>query len=334
MTVLYVTRPGAEVRKHKARLQVEWQGNTLAALPLREVERLVLLGPAQVSAAATRLLLSAAVPVVFCNTQGRYYGSLASGAENTELLLAQVERYRDAPYRLATAKAVVTAKVRHSRSLLLRCARNQPAAAAALTAAAGELRALLSRVGDGATIPEVMGHEGHAAAIYFPALGACFLDDGTRFAQRTRRPPRDPVNALLSLGYMLVLSEVAGALAGQGLHLGLGFLHEVSPRRPALPLDVLELFRQPVVDRLALSLFNRRVFTPAAFTFWPDGKVLLKEDALKRYLTFYERTMATPFRQPGAAEATTFRTLIQAQARALRLAIQTGAPWTPLTLDL
>ena len=332
MAVLYVTRPGAEVRKRKARLAVEWQGGTLAALPLRDVERVVLLGPAQVGAAATRSLLQAGIPVAFCSTQGRYYGALAAGQEHTELLLAQVERYRDEVYRLGVAKAIVSAKIRHSRSLLRRQVRNHPQAGVA--AAAEQLTLALARVEDATSVPEAMGCEGRAAAVYFPAYGACFADEGVRFTQRSRRPPRDPANAVLSLGYMLVLAEVAGALAGEGLHLGLGFLHEVSPRRPALPLDVLELFRQPVVDRLALSLFNRRVFTAESFQWWPDGKVLFKEEALKRYLTFYERAMTTPFRQPGGGDAATFRTLIREQARALRLAVQGAGRWAPLTLDL
>lgn len=332
MTVLYVTQPGAEVRKRKARLHVEWQGNTLAALPLRDVERLVLLGPAQISPPAVQALLGASIPVVYCNSHGRYYGALSAGHENTEVLLAQVARYGDAAYRLTTARAIVAAKIRHSRSLLRRYVRNHPMAA--IQGAADQLTplpALLERAG---TIPEVMGIEGRAAALYFPAFGSCFGDDGVRFATRSRRPPRDPANALLSLGYMMALPEVAGALAGQGLHLGLGFLHEVSPRRPALPLDVLELFRQPIVDRLTLSLFNRRVFTAEAFQSWPDGKVLLKEGGPKRYLTYFERAMTTPFQVPGAPRPVTFRALIQEQAHALRQALLAGTPWQPLQLEL
>jgi CRISPR-associated protein Cas1 len=199
---------------------------------------------------------------------------------------------------------------------------------------AAQLSQVLAQVEGAASVPEAMGYEGRAAALYFPAYGACFVDDDVRFEQRSRRPPRDPANALLSLGYMLVLAEVAGALAGEGLHLGLGFLHEVSPRRPALPLDVLELFRQPVVDRLALSVLNRRALTAESFERWPDGKVLLKEAALKRYLLFYERAMTTPFQQPGGSEPATFRALIRDQARALRRAIEGGQPWTPLALEL
>lgn len=332
MTVLYVTHPGAEVRKQKARLQVQWRGETLAALPLRQVERVVLLGPGQVSAAAARALLAASTPVVFCSTRGRYYGMLSVGHEDTQFLLAQVDRHRDQAYRLETAKAIVGAKIRHSRALLRRYVRNHPNHQVEYLA--DRLEPLLAHLEKACSMPEVMGLEGSAGALYFAAYGRCFHDEEVRFRRRTRHPPRDPANALLSLGYMLVLTEVAGALAAQGFHLGLGFLHEFSARRFALPLDVLEIFRQPVVDRLTLSLFNRRAFAISAFETSADKKVLLKERELRRYLWFFERAMSTPFRDSRNGRTVTLRSLIQQEARALRTAMEAGAVWSPATLAL
>lgn len=336
MAVLYVTQPGAELRKQGERLKVQWQDEVLTAIPLRDVERVVLLGPVQLSAAAAQTLLKKSIPVIFATTKGRYYGTLSSGQENTELLIKQVDLYRDDGYRLEVSKAIVAAKIRHQRSLLRRYGRNHPHPD--IHKAANQITDLLSRLNNATSVPEAMGFEGQASALYFGVLGKCLRQEGVEFTHRNRRPPRDPVNALLSLGYMLVTGESVGALTALGLHLGLGFLHEIFPNRPSLALDLVEIFRQPVVDRLTLSLFNRRVFTPDDFQEREDNGVRLTEEALKRYFFLYERAMTTPFQQPNSGgedtSPITFRKLITEMAQNLRNAIRDAEPWTPRALAL
>ncbi len=332
MSVLYVSQPGAEVRKRGGRLYVQRHGHVLSALPFRVVERVVLLGPTQVSAAATRALLDAGISVVFCSLRGRHCGTLSTGCDDAELLMAQTARYRDSTYRVTVAGAIVSAKIRHQQRLLRRHARNHPHPP--LDQAADRLGALLATLPRRSTVPEVMGAEGQASALYFSVLGRCLRRDGTAFTGRNRRPPKDPVNAVLSLGYMLALGEVMGGLVGVGLHPGVGFLHEIGRRRPALALDVLELARQPIVDRLTLSLFNRKVLTAADFTFQSSGEVRLKESSLKRYLEFWERTMTTPFQATRDGRLGTFRNWLQDQAQALQKSIVTGEPWAPVVLEL
>lgn len=332
MPALYVTQPGAEVRKKGGRLQVEWQGQVLTALPLREVERLIALGPVQVSAAAAQVLLQAGIPVFFCSTHGRCYGMLSKGIEDVELLLLQVARYQEAPFRLGIARALVEAKVRHQQRLLRRHARNHPNPA--LSQAADQLGLLPPSLPHRTSVPEVMGVEGQASALYFGAFGQCLRRPGVAFTTRNRRPPKNPVNAILSLGYMVLLGEVLGAVTVEGLHPGLGFLHEVSSRRPALALDLLELARQPVVDRLTLSLFNREALTADDFQSRPTGEVRLKEPSLKRYLEFYERAMTTPFRYGSDGQEGTFRDWLRQQTHHLKKSIQENTAWTPTALDL
>lgn len=332
MPVLYVTQPGAEIRKKNARLQVEWQGQVLATLPIRAVERLVLLGPVQLSAAATQVLLQAQIPVLFCNIRGKCYGMLSTGHEDVEILLKQVERYNDEAYRLSIAKAVVSSKICHQQRLLRRHARNHPNPL--LTQVADQLSELLSTLPKRNSVAEVMGVEGQASALYFSVFGQCLRQEGVTFTERNRRPPKDPVNAVLSLGYMLVLGEVLGILVAQGLHPGLGFLHEVSRRHPALALDLLELARQPIVDRLTLSLFNRSVLTPSDFLTHTNGETHLKEQSLKRFLQFYERVMTTPFRYGENGRSGTFRDWLKEQAEGLKKAIRENQEWQPIILEL
>jgi CRISPR-associated protein Cas1 len=332
MPILYVTQPGAEVRKKGGRLHVEWQGQVLTALPLRSVERLVCLGPAQLSAAVTRLLLEERIPVLFCTMRGRCYGTLSTGSEDVERLLTQVERYRDEAYRLAMAKAIVSAKVCHQQRLLRRHARNHPDPS--LTQAADQLGRLLVPLSHRASVAEVMGIEGQASALYFSVFGRCLRQPGITFTDRNRRPPKDPVNAILSLGYMLVLGELVSVVMAEGLHPGIGFLHEVSRRRPSLALDLLELARQPIVDRLTLSLFNRAVLTPEDFRPEPTGGIRLKEDSLKRCLELYERAMTTPFRYGSDGRQGTFRDWLRQQVDAFQKALADHRPWTPILLEL
>lgn len=333
MSTLYVTQPGAEVRKKGSRLQVQWHGEVQTALPLRIVERLVCLGPVQLSAAATRLLLEEGIPVYFCSQRGRSYGTLSAGHEDAERFLAQAERYRDPACRLAIAKVIVSAKLCHQQRLLRRHARNHPNPP--LTQIADQLDRAAATLSRRATVAEVMGVEGHASALYFSAFGHCLRQPGITFRERNRRPPKDPVNAILSLGYMLVLGEVVSMVIAQGLHPGLGFLHEVGRRRPALALDLLELARQPLVDRLTLSLFNRSVLTPNDFDATKPGDgVRLKEKSLKRYLEFYDHAMTTPFRYGSSGRTGTIRDWLRQQAETLREAIVDSVPWTPILLEL
>jgi len=330
--VLYVTQPGSEVRKKGERLQVVCQEQTLAVIPTAEVERIVLLGPAHVTLHAAREMLERGGAVLYCGVNGRLYGMLAPGHDSPEMLIAQVNCYQDADCRLATARAVVAAKLHHQRSLLQRHARNHPDVG--LDDAVGQLADMADTLPRRSAVSAVMGVEGQGAAIYFGVFGRCLRREGVSFTDRNRRPPRDPVNALLSLGYMLALGEAMAALQACGLHTGIGFLHEVSDRRPALGLDLLELVRQPLVDRLALSLFNRGVFGPAHFKEQPAGGVRLRPDDLKRYLALFERAVTTPFRPPGGGEQVSYRSLLRAHASELKGAIQAGQPWQPAALDL
>lgn len=330
MNVLYITQPGAELRKHGHRLRVTFRGEVVTALPLREVQRVVLLAPVQVSAAAARALLAAGVPVVFCSLRGVYYGQLARGGEDVDCWLAQVLRWQDPDYRLGLARSIVAAKVRNQRSLLRRQARNHPHTE--LTKAADQISALLQTLDRRGSMDELRGVEGQASALYFEAFRICLRQEGVAFEGRNRRPPRDPVNALLSLGYMLCLAEVTHSLVTQGLNVGLGFLHEPLRRRPALALDLLEVWRQPIVDRLTLSLFNRGVFSPGHFQALPSGAVRLKAAELRRYLMLWERTLTTPFSLAG--ESTTYREMIRRQAAELRESFLAGHLWTPATWEL
>ncbi len=332
MSVLYVTQPGSELRKQGGRLQVLFRGELLRALPLREVERVALLAPIQVSAAATRALLQAGIPTLYYSQRGVYYGMLTPGGEDVERWLIQVQRWQDQDYRLILARSIVRVKVGHQRSVLRRQARNY--SDSALTRAADDLTGVLRTLETRSSLDQIRGAEGWASAVYFGVLGRCIRQDGIEFRGRNRRPPRDPVNSLLSLGYMLLLGEITAALRSQGLQVGLGFLHEPSRRRQALALDLLEVFRQPVADRLALSLVNRTVLTGLDFVSQDTGGVRLTREGLQRYLAAYDRTLTRPLHTRGERPSATYRDVMRQQAGALRTSLEQGVEWVPTAWEL
>lgn len=249
---------------------------------------------------------------------------------DVERWLLQVAAWQDAGFRLDTARAIVRAKIRNQRSVLRRHARNHPDDL--VTRAADRFRSLLASLEGQHGLDQMRGFEGQAAALYFGVLGRCVRQEGVAFSGRSRRPPRDPVNSILSLGYMLLLGEVASALAFEGLHPGLGFLHEPSRRYQALALDLLEIFRQPVADRLALSLFNRGVLGPSDFQTEGSGGVLLKPGSLRRFLSLYERVLTTPFHTEG--QGVTWRLVIKQQASCLRDSVEGRKAWSPYCWEL
>ena len=153
------------------------------------------------------------------------------------------------------------------------------------------------------------------------------------FRGRSRRPPRDPVNALLSLGYGLLSAEIIGALAGVGLDPQIGLFHSSRGRMPALAQDLLELFRAPVADALALSLVNLGILQEKQFESLPNGGIILAKPALETYFHHYRRRMQATFRG-RTGQPTSFRHEVQVQASHWRRVILREEPFVPFLAPL
>ncbi len=257
MSTLFVSGPDVTIRRVSRRLVVERDGAAPQEARLRELDRVVLQGNVQVTAPAVTALLDAGVETVYLSPSGSLRGRLQPAeGKNVLVRLAQFRRYDEPEFRLRISRSIVDAKIRNTRSLVQHHYWNHREERLQLTIdQLARRRTTLHQ----ATSPDMLrGIEGDAARIYFAAFGGMVRSE-LAFNGRSRRPPRDPVNALLSFGYTLVAGELAGAAAGQGLDPYLGYFHEVDYGRPSLALDLVEEFRQPVVDRLVLSLINRQV---------------------------------------------------------------------------
>jgi CRISPR-associated protein Cas1 len=333
MTTLYVKGYSTYIGLVSKRLKVMRAGSLVETVRLRDLERVVLLGNVEVSGPAMAALLDNGIDVVLLSHSGRFRGRLEP-AEGKSVLVrqAQFRKHDDMEFRLRVGRAIVEAKIQNSRSVVQRYLRNHPDCN--LGEAVSRLQFCRENVARQTTLDALLGVEGDAAKVYFQAFGS-MVGSEFSFESRTRRPPRDPVNALLSFGYTLLTAELAGAVAAEGLDIHVGFLHELAHGRPSLALDMVEEFRQPIVDRLVLSLINRGVLKRDHFEDRGQAGVLLNDTGRDRFIGFYHHALDAEFGLRVGhddAEKTTYRELFRRQARRMREAVIGGADYEPFTI--
>lgn len=243
---------------------VERGGKLLEQIRMADIDEVLVFGAISVTPAALAAILRQGADAVFLTSRGRYLGRLVGrGSKNAELRLAQFDRVRDPAFALEAARGIVAGKIANQRSLLLRAQREQKRED--LAAAIAEMRRLAELVAISPDRDSLRGLEGQAAAVYFGVFGLCVRNPLFAFEKRSRRPPRDPVNALLSFGYTFLGTAMESLVLRAGLDPMLGVFHGAEYGRPSLMLDLIEEFRPLVVDSLALRLVNLRAVAPEDF---------------------------------------------------------------------
>lgn len=314
MSTLYVIETGARLEKEYQRLLVTRDDEVILRVALGRVSRVVLVGRAGATTAALHALLAAGIPLVLIRRSGKLVGHLSPPSPaNLPLRRAQYRRDADDRFCLALARAVVAGKLRNQRTLIGRLARRHPARID--RALVAQVNAAVGRAEAAADLDTLRGIEGRAARQYFAAYRAAF-DPAWAFEKRTRRPPRDPINALLSLGYSLLGQNMMTALEIVGLDPYLGYFHAEAYGRPALALDLLEEFRAPVVDSLVLSLANHGIVGPRDFEPDPeDGGIVLTERGLRTFLHQFNKTLESERLVRAVGRRLSYRKLFEVQAR-------------------
>lgn len=315
---LYVNQQGARVGLNGQTLEVrDREGRVLAQEPLIDVSQLVIFGNVQVSTQAVRELCEREIPMCWM-TFGGWLSGLTEGVghSNVEVRRAQF-RIADDPLRsLALAKRFVRGKLANSRTLLRRNG------AAESEKALNQLAFLRKGIDGAASSQELLGIEGNAARIYFEAFPAMLRPrEGTPpltfdFKTRSRRPPKDPVNALLSLTYSLLAKDFTVAARSVGLDPFLGFYHQPRFGRPALALDLMEEFRSVIADSVVLFLVNTGTVRAEDFIQTALGTTL-RPDARKRVIRDYERRMAEEVTHPLFGYRVSYRRVLEVQCRLL-----------------
>jgi len=284
------------------------------------------------TASVVQTLLQRGIPTVFLSAAGRYRGAMTpAGGGSAVLRVRQFQRVADEGFQLELAKALVCGKIHNQRACLLKRIRARPldpeARALAERALVGLRRMgkLALRTGD---LNALRGAEGQAAVSYFVGLRQ-FLPEGFSFSRRVRRPPTDPVNAILSFSYTLLANEVEAALMGTGLDLYVGFLHSPEHGRPALVCDLMEEWRAPLADAFALGLLNNRILQLDDFVPVDGSQSLrgtrLRPEALRRVVVAFESKLQERRLHAGTGVRVTYRRAIFLQALAFVRSLDTGA---------
>jgi CRISPR-associated protein Cas1 len=322
LNTLYVTNPGALVRLDHETLRVEVEKRTVLQVPYHHLGAVVLFGRASITGEALRRCAVDGRSVTLLDEAGRFQARVVGPTSGNVLLRkAQYDAHADPERAEAIARMVVAGKLRNSRGTLLRGARDarRPEAAERLRSAAEQLAVLLERLQWTTGLDPIRGVEGQAAAVYFEAFPDLLTVPTEEFAfrHRSRRPPRDRVNALLSFLYALLTSDCTAAIEGVGLDPQFGYLHALRPGRPALALDLVEELRSGVADRLVLTLINRRQIRPDDFEERDGGSARLTADGRKSVLAAYQKRKQEALSHPLLKEPVPLGLIPHLQARLL-----------------
>lgn len=335
LNTLYITAPESYLRLDNDTLRVDVERETKLRVPLHHLQAIVSFGHVGFSAPLMHRLATEGIALVMLDDNGRFKARLEGGVSGNVLLRqAQFQRNADAGFALDIARACVAGKIKNTRQVLQRGARDSksPDEAKVLTRLADDLAASLRALPAVKDIDVLRGLEGEAARQYFSGLNLLVRPDqrdAFKMEGRTRRPPRDRFNALLSFLYAMWMNDCRSALEATGLDPQVGFLHALRPGRAALALDLMEEFR-PWADRLALTLINRGQIGADDFALREGGGVLLEGDARKDVVVAYQERKRDALSHPLLVQPMPLGLVPFVQARLLARAIRDDStPYVP-----
>lgn len=337
LNTIYVTTEGAGLRKDGENLVAEVDGAEKGRVPFHMLASVVVFGGVYVSPALMQACASHGISIVLLDRAGRFQARVEGPVSGNVLLRRAQYRMSERPGEIV--KSLVIGKVSNQRSVLMRALRDYrgdytSGQIAALDDATGRMAQILRNVAVSTDdVDSLRGAEGEAAALYFGVFNHLIRSDdaGFVFHGRSRRPPLDPVNALLSFLYTLLTHDCRAAAETVGLDPAVGFLHRDRPGRPSLALDLMEELRPVLVDRLALSLVNRRQLSAKDFEARDGGAVIMSDDARKTVLTAWQERKKEERQHPFLEESLPLGLVpyVQAQllARHLRGDLDAYPPW-------
>ncbi|MEW5757082.1 MAG: type I-C CRISPR-associated endonuclease Cas1c [Pseudomonadota bacterium] len=329
LNTLYITRQESYVHKERETIVVKNGDDKLGQFPALTVGNILCFGQVSVSPFLMGYCGEQGIGLAFYTEYGRFLARVQGKQTGNVLLRRAQYRWADDDARSTSiARLMVAAKIANCRSVLMRELRNH-GDNSQLQAAVDKLATSLRRVQHARSVEEAMGMEGDAANAYFGVFNELIRGSGFAFGGRVRRPPTDPVNALLSFVYSLITNECSSALQGVGLDPYVGFLHKDRPGRASLALDLLEEFRASWADRFVLTLINRRQVQLSDFVTEASGAVRLTDDARKKLLTAYQERKQTEINHPYLGEPVPIGLLPHCQAMLLARHIRGDTEFYP-----
>ena len=255
MSYLYVSEQGSSISFSGNRFHVKYRDDMVKSIPAETLEVIEVFGNVQITTPCMRECLKRGINIIFYSMHGAYFGRLISTSHvNVSRQRLQAELGRDEQFRIQLSKIIIDAKINNQMVLLRRYARTQ---SMNIQKQISDMQIMRNKIHNNTvdSIEMIMGYEGMAARTYFQTLGQ-LIDSDFFFSKRTRRPPLDPFNSLISLGYSIVMNEIYGRLEGKGLNPYFGFMHSDKEKHPTLASDLMEEWRAVIVDSVAMSLIN------------------------------------------------------------------------------
>jgi len=331
LRALYLFRYGYVLERESDRFVIKQRGRVLQKIPVVKVDQIIMFGNGQITTQAVQFCLQERIPIFLLSEQGYFYGVIDSFTpEPVSLHRAQFARTTDSKFCLDVAKAFVRGNMANCKTVLLRYARKR--LAPELKAGAARLKELLAKVSRAKGLAELRSLVGKAQRIYFSAI-AKTISTKWKFRTQRRRPPTDPINAMLSYGYTLLFYNTYSLLRARGLNPHVGYLHPMRPGHPALVSDFMEEFRPIIVDVVVLNLvLNNRV---SPYEFSPPGPqgCLIGREAGKKFLQNLENKLNAKIKHPVDGISLDYRRCIEHQANHLARVIRGFEPeYKPLIL--
>lgn len=323
MSYLYVCEQGAEVHCADGRIRVKLKGDELRSVPDETVEVIEIFGNIQITTQCMRHCMMRGINVIFYSTTGKYFGKLIS-TSHVNVGRQRLQGNLSDDFKLAMSRSIVSAKIHNQSVILRRYARNRN------INVNNQIEVMIryaEKLDYCKKEDEIMGYEGAAARIYFQVLGQ-LIDPQFAFDKRTRQPPLDAFNSLISLGYTILLNEIYGKLEAKGLNAYFGVLHQDREKHPTLASDLMEEWRAVIVDSVAMSMINgHELILDDFYKDEESGGVFLDKNAFKKYVSKLEAKFHADNNYLGYVEyRVSFRRAIDLQTAQFCKAIENNDP--------
>ena len=320
MSYIYVNEQGSKIKVEGGYCVIETKDGTRRLFPDNTIEYVSVFGNVDITTPALQMFMKNKIPVALYSKHGSYFGRIMSN-ENVNIIRQrqQFTLSGDTDFASELSKKLIDAKINNQIVVLSRyMPKNEGAAdVAECITMMRHVRKDIHKCG---SYEQLMGYEGTAAKHYFKGLSLCVVPE-FRFSGRSKRPPMDPFNSMLSLGYSMLMNEVYGAIEGKGLNAYAGFLHRDRERHPTLASDLMEEWRSVIVDSMVMSLVNGREVSEKDFIVTANG-VFLNDKTFKTFIKKYETKMRTETKYlPEHKNGVSYRRALWLQTSALAKAI-------------
>jgi CRISP-associated protein Cas1 len=318
--ILHILEPGTRVGRTGEQIKITHKDQKPEKIPVQQVGQIVLHSFSQISTQALHFCAYKDIGIHFVSGGGRYVGSIDNRQGSIQRRIRQYQALTSQDFCLSLAKQLVSCRGQGQRKLLMRYRQSKKLNSAKLDCKIQQIQAILKQIPQISSIESLLGIEGKIAALYFGAL-PCILSldipPQMGFSDRNRRPPKDRFNALLSFGYSLLIKDVMNAILSVGLEPALGFYHQPRTQASPLALDLMEIFRVPLVDAIALASVNRLQWDIDQDFEIRGEQVWLSDLGRRKFVALYEQRKQETYKHPVTKYSLTYRRLIELEVRLL-----------------